>query len=252
MPESRLLPHLKSLLPITVLPRFKRRGAPANLNGTQKANCANNMRSNGQLRVKQTARKPRSNQLESSNLTSDGAQGLTSQDSPPQTPWSVSPDPRYQVTPQEQGCLFTQATNLECSSDTPRLHKRQNPPSDSFRPPSGPDSDSDSDTDVPLTQNSCKRRKQAAPETLDVASAGCDTEQINSRDSQGRLSPLTQMLSCGDDLDARIDATPGFRHRKSHIADSLTPVDIHLELGDSPDVIPATPDRDIASVKHVF
>ena len=160
MPESSLLPHLKSLLPITVLPRFKRRGAPAKPNGTQQGNSANNMRSNGQLRVKQTARKPRSNQLESSILSSNGTQRLISQDSQPQTPWSSSPDPSYQVTPQEQGTLFTQATNLECSGGTTRLHKRQITPSDSCRPLSG--SDSDSDTDVPLTQNGpCKRRKHS-------------------------------------------------------------------------------------------
>ena len=186
MPESSLIPHLKSLLPITVLQKFQRREAPAKPNGTQQGNTANNMPSNGQLRVKQTW----SNQVESSNLSLNGAQRLTGQDNQAQTAtsWSSSPDPRYQVTPQEQGTVSAQTTNLECSGGTPkRLHMRQIPPSDSCRPLSG--SDSDSDTDVPLTQNgSCKRRNLAAPETLNVASAGCDTEQIN---THGRLSPLS-------------------------------------------------------------
>ena len=132
MQESSLLPHLKSLLPITVLQRFQRRGAPAKPNRTQQGNSANNMRSNGQLRVKHVkackALKPRSNQLESSNLSSNGAQRPYDEDNQPQTatPWSSSPDPRYKITPQEQGTVSSQTTNLECSGGTPkRLQKRQ-------------------------------------------------------------------------------------------------------------------------------
>ena len=182
MPESSLLPHLKSLLQITVLQRFQRRGAPAKPNLMQQGNSANNMWSNGQLRVKQTRI---SWKAQFSVRTVPSGSPFKTIILKQQTMEFIT-YPRYQ-SPHRSKALFLPRLQIWNAAV---VHLRGYTRGKFHHQiPALSGSDSDSDTDVPLTQNSsCKRRNLVSPETLNVASAGCDTEQIN---THGRLSPLS-------------------------------------------------------------